>query len=156
MWPSTTSGAGVNTKKEYTTNDQDLYNLPFDAGTDEFAQATVVMPSDWDAGTVTAAFYWSKDGTGTGDVVWTCEGRSYGDNEAVDQAWGTAQSVTDSATATDDAVFISAATSAITLSGTPAAGELVQFRVSRDANAGGDTLAGDALLLGVMIAFTRT
>jgi hypothetical protein len=156
MWPSTTSGAGANTKKEYTTNDQDLYNLPFDPAADEFAQATVGMPSDWDGSTVTAQFVWSKDGTGTGDVIWTCQGRSYGDGEAIDQAWGTAQSVTDSATATDDAVFISAATSAITLSGTPAAGELVQFRVSRDGNDGGDTFAGDALLLGVTITYGRT
>lgn len=156
MWPSTTSGAAANAKKEYTTNDQDLYNLSFADGSDTFAQATVAMPSDWDAGTVTAAFYWSKDGTGTGDVVWGCQGRSYGDNEAIDQAWGTPQTVTDSATATDDAVFISSATGAITLSGTPAASELVQFRVFRDGDAGGDTFAAAALLLGVMITFTRT
>ena len=36
------------------------------------------------------------------------------------------------------------------------AGELVQFRVSRDPTSGSDTLAATARLLGVMIGYTRT
>jgi hypothetical protein len=156
MWPSSTAGAATNTKAEYGTNDVDMYVLAFDQTTQEFAQASVSMPSDWNAGTVTATFYWTKDGTSTDSVVWGCQGRSYGDGEAIDQAWGAAQEVTDAGIATDDAVTISAATSAITLAGTPAAGELVQFRIYRDPADGNDNFAGDALLLGVMIGFTRT
>jgi hypothetical protein len=41
------------------------------------------------------------------------------------------------------------------LAGTPAASELVQFRVSRDPTSGSDTLAQTARLLGVMITYTR-
>jgi len=154
-WPSTTSGA-EQSKKEYGTNDVDLYVLAFDKDNDEYAQWTVAMPSDWDGGTVTAEFYWTYDtGSAAEVVVWGIQGRSYGDDEAVDQAWGTAQTVSDAAIAAGD-VHVSAATSAVTLAGTPAAGELVQFRVFRDANSASDTLAGDALLLGVMITFTRS
>jgi len=61
--------------------------------------------------------------------------------------------VTDTLITAND-VHISAATAAITLAGTPAASEFVQFRVYRDTGAT-DTLAGDARLLGVRITFTR-
>jgi hypothetical protein len=50
-------------------------------------------------------------------------------------------------------MHISAATSAVTIGGTPAANRPIQFQVYRDADAGGDTLATDARLLGVEITF---
>jgi hypothetical protein len=156
MWPSTTSGAAANTKVEYTTNDQDLYHLDFDQTNQEFAQATVVMPSDWNGGTVTATFYWTATGTSTNSVVWECQGRSYGDLETIDQSWGTPQEIADAHSATANQVQITSATPAITLAGTPAAGELVQFRVARDPANGSDTLAADARLIGVLITYTRT
>jgi hypothetical protein len=49
----------------------------------------------------------------------------------------------------------SVATAAITLGGAPAANEKVNFRIYRNAPAAGDTLTVDALLLSVMIQFTR-
>jgi hypothetical protein len=70
----------------------------------------------------------------------------------VDQAWGTAQYVDDTFIANGD-VHITSATSAITLAGTPAASEMVQFRVYRDV--ANDDLAGDADLLAVRVTFTR-
>jgi len=154
MWPSTSNGCEEAAKLEYVTNDVDVYVLGFDKDADEFAQATVGMPSDWDGGTITATFFWTfATGSGAETVQWACQGRSYANDEALDQAWGTAQSVSDTAITAGD-VHKSAATSAITLGGTPAAGELVQFRVYRDISE--DNLAGDALLLGVMITFTRS
>jgi hypothetical protein len=157
MWPSTTNGAAANTKVDFGTNDQDLYVLDFaDGATKLLAQATIAMPSDWDGGTVTAAFYWTANSTSTNPVLWGCQGRSYGNFETVDQAWGSEQTVQDALNGTANQVAISAATAAITLAGTPAAGELVQFRVSRDPTSGSDTLAATARLLGVMIAYTRS
>ncbi len=157
MWPSTTNGAATNAKVDTGTNDVDVYVLDFaDGATKLFAQAMVAMPSDWDGGTVTAQFYWTKTGTSTNSVVWGCAGRSYGDAESLDQAFGSEQTVTDAGQSTADQVHISSATSAITLAGTPAGGELVAFRVSRDPTNGSDTLATTARLLGVMITYTRT
>jgi len=157
MWPSATNGAAANVKSETATNKQNVYLLDFaDGATKLFAEATVVMPSDWDGGTITATFYWLTNDTSTNGVVWGCAGRSYGDSETLDQAWGTEQTVTDNGTATANQVLKSSATGAITLSGTPAADEFVQFRVSRDPTNGSDTLAQTARLLGVSIAFTRT
>jgi len=156
MWPSLTAGSSTNTKTEQPTNDQNVFTLDFDPTTAENAEGNLGMPSDWDGGTVTATFYWMATGTSTNSVVWKCEGRSYGDSETLDQAWGTLQQVTDAHTATALQVLISAATPAITLGGTPAAGELVLFRVGRLPGDAGDDLAVDAMLLGVMIGYTRT
>jgi len=140
---------------EFGTNDVDLYLADFDAATDEFMQWTVVMPSDYDGGTVTAVFYWAANSASTEDVVWGLQGRSYGDSDAIDQAWGNAQTVQDANNAAND-VNISAATAAITLAGTPAASEVVQFRAYRDADAVADDLAADARLIAIRVTFTRS
>jgi hypothetical protein len=156
MWPSTTDGAAANAKVEYPTNDVDLYHLDFaDGATKLYAQATVVMPSDWDASTVTATFYWTANSTSTNSVLWGCAGRSYGNFETIDQAFGTEQTVQDALNGTANQVAISAATAAITLTGAGAS-ELVQFRVSRDPASGSDTLAATARLIGVMLTFGRS
>lgn len=149
--PRTTTGCGIDSR-ELSTNKINTDELLFDAGTDEFAQCMIVMPSNWNAGTITAKFHWTAS-TGSGDVIWGLSGRAYANDDALDQAQGTAQTVTDTLTATND-LDISSATSAITLGGTAAAGNPVIFEVYRDANAGGDTLAADARLLGVEISYT--
>ena len=149
--PRTTTGCGVDSR-ETSTNRQNFDELLFDAGTDEFAQALVVMPSNYNNGTITARFYWTAS-TGSGAVVWGIQGLAYSDDDALDTATGTAQTVTDTLLATND-MHISSATSAVTLAGTPAANRPVQFQIYRDADAGGDTLAADARLLGVEIIYT--
>lgn len=155
MWPSTTSGCALNSKTELSTNKVNLYTLDFDASTIEYAECSVVMPSDWNAGTVTAKFYWMHDSTTTNfKVAWAIQGRSYADTDALDQAMGTAIQTNDTG-GTTNALYISPQTAAITITGAGAS-ELVQFRVYRVATDGtNDTLAIDAKLLGVMINFTR-
>lgn len=154
MIPAITNGPAQN-KTEQTTNKQNVITLDYDPTTQEFAQATIAMPSDWDGGTVTAVFYWMATGTSTNSVVWACQGRSYGDSETFDQAFGTEQIIQDAHTATALQTLITSATPAITLAGTPAASELVQFQLKRNPADGGDNLAVDAMLLGVMIVFGR-
>lgn len=155
MWPSTTAGSAANTKSELSTNKVNLYTLDFDATTQEYAEAVLAMPSDWDAGTITAQFYWMHPATVTNfGVRWGIQGRSYADDDALDQAAGTAQEVTDTGGTTSD-LYISVATSAITITGATA-GELVRFRVYRDPANGADNMAVDAKLLGVMVNFGRT
>jgi hypothetical protein len=151
--PKSTAGCGVDSR-ETTTNDQNFDELLFDAGTDEFADALVVMPSNYNNSTVTARFYWtaSAAGDGTDDVVWGISGLAYANDDALDTATGTPQTVTDTLLATND-MHVSAATSAVTIGGTPAANKPIQFTVYRDANAGADTYGGDARLLGVEIIF---
>jgi hypothetical protein len=151
--PRTTTGVGVDST-ETTTNRQNFDQLLFDAATDEFAQALVVMPTNYNAGQVTGRFYWTAT-TGSGAVVWGLQGLAYSDDDALDTATGTAQTVTDTLLAAND-MMISGATSSITIGGTPGANKAVQFQIYRDADAGGDTLAVDARLLGVEISYTSS
>ncbi len=157
MWASTTSGATSQSKVESATNKQNLYLLDFVDASLTYAECQVVMPSDWNAGTITATFYWLANDTTTNAVNWGCQAYAYGDGVAVDQTWGTAQYVSDANASTANQVRISAATGAITVGGSPAASTLVQFRILRDgAGANGtDTVTANARLIGVMINYTR-
>jgi hypothetical protein len=146
--PKTTAGCGVNTS-ETTTNDQNYDTADFDTASSESADFMLVLPNNWSYSTVTARFYWTAD-SGSGTVTWTLKGIAYADDGALDQAGGTAQSVTDTLLAAGD-MHITSATSAITIAGTPAANKPVQFTVARDV---ADTLGVDARLLGVEIIYT--
>lgn len=113
------------------------------------------MPSNWNAGTVTAKIHWTAgNATGTPPaVVWAISGRAYSDASVIDSATGTAVSVTDTLSGANE-LAITPATSAVTLAGTPAAGQLVVFQLYRDASNVNDTLTADARLVGVEISYT--
>lgn len=149
--PRTTNGCGIDSR-ELTTNKVNTDELLFDPAAIEYAQAMVVLPNNWNAGTVTARFFWTAS-TGSGSVVWALRARSYADDDALDQAMGTAQSVTDTLLTTND-MHISAATSAITIGGTVANGNAIIFEAYRDATNASDTLGSDARFLGLQISYT--
>ncbi len=151
MIPSTTAGCAALTQVESTTNDVNIKVLDFDgAGTSkEYAEFGIQSPTYWDASTVTAQFIWYAT-AGSGTVNWELQGLALSDDDALDTAYGTLQEVTDTLLATGD-VHITAETSAITIAGTPVAGDWLQFKVARDpAN---DTNTSDARLMGIRIRF---
>ena len=151
MYPSNTAGCAAITKVESATNKVNIQVLDFDGAgaSKEFAEFGIQSPSYWDAGTVTAQFVWFAT-AGSGTVNWEIQGGSFADNDAIDAAYGTLQEVTDTLLATGD-VHTTAETSALTIAGTPTAGDWLMFRVARDpAN---DTNTSDARLLGVRIRF---
>ena len=152
-WPSTTAGAGEHPPREFGTNDVDLVVMSFDPVIQEHAQWSVLMPDDWDGGTIAAQFVWSA-ASGSGGVTWGLQGRTYGDGDAIDQSWGTAQEVADTLLLADD-LHVSAATAAITLAGTGSGACLAQFRAYRDPSDASDTIAVDALMIGVTISYTH-
>jgi len=155
-WPTVVSGCAITTVSGMATNLQSLYTLDFDTTVKELAEWTVAMPSDWDGGTVTATFYWAHGTAATNfGVCWGLRGRSYANDEALDQAMGTAQESVDTGGTAND-LYVTSGTVAITLGGTPAASELVQLRVYRDPLNANDNLAVDAKLIGVMINYVRT
>jgi hypothetical protein len=148
--PKTTAACGVDSR-ETSTNDQNFDELLFDSGSDEFADALVVMPSNYNNGTITARFYWTA-ASGSGGVAWGIQGRAFANDDALDTAAGTAQLVTDTLIAADD-MHVTSATSAVTIGGTPAANTPIQFTIYRDVSDAADDLAVDARLLGVEILF---
>ena len=149
--PTTTIGCGGPTRVEAGTNDVDYFALEFDTTTEERSFWNVQMPDNYDGGTVTAQFVWTNAGGGAAEtVVWGIKALSLNNDEAIDQAYGAEITVSDTWIAQGD-VHISDESSAITLAGTPAAGEYVIFNVGR--KTGSDTLTGDARLLAVRIKY---
>lgn len=148
MVPRVTNGPGVNSSQT-VTNTSNYDTLDFDAATSEGANFMFTFPNNWDGGTVTARFYWLAD-SGSGTVTWTLAGRSLSDNDPMDTAFGTAQSVTKTL-GTAGNIQITSATPAITIAGTPAVNTPVQFLVTRDI---ADTLAVDARLIGIQLNWT--
>jgi hypothetical protein len=151
-WPSITNGCTGPTQEELTTNKINLLTLDFASATQSYAEYTVFMPTTYTGGTITARFVWTSNSTSTNSVVWGIAARAYGDNVTLDQAFGTAIEVTDTNTSTANQVHISSSTTAVTLAGSPAANQMVQFRVYR-LGSGADNLAATANLIMTIITF---
>lgn len=153
MIARTTNGAASNSV-EMTTNKNMVKTLDFDASTQEFAQFDIRMPKSWNEGTVTFAPVWSHPSTTTNfGVVWGLDAVAISNDDALDVAFGTEQTSTDTGGTTND-LYEGPESSAITIAGTPQAGDLVQFRIHRNPSDGSDTLAVDARLHGVVIFYT--
>jgi hypothetical protein len=148
--PRTTTGCGVDSR-EQATNKVNTDELLFDTASEEFAQALVVMPNNYNNSTLTARFYWTA-ASGSGGVAWGVSGRAYGDDDALDAASGTRVVVTDTFITAND-VHVTSTTGAVTIAGTPAANKAINFQIVREVGNGSDTLGVDARLLGVEIIF---
>jgi hypothetical protein len=135
-----------------TTGRPDIRALGFDSSSDEHAQFTIAMPRLWNEGTITAQFYWTNAAATSGTVAWGLQGVSLSNDDAIDTAFGTAVVTSDTQTGTAKDVHVSSESSAITIGGSPTAGDLTCFQVYRDVSA--DNLAEDALLLGIKLFYT--
>ncbi len=157
MIPATTNGAAAGSL-ETSTNKILFDYFAFDTTTEEFVGFNLVMPNTWNLGTVKAKFFWAP-ATDSGEVGNTVEweigaiAMSNGDNYGT--AIGTAQVISDAVvTGESVSMHISGATPAITIGGTPALGDVIHFKVSR--NVGGtDDHGYDVWLFGVLIQFTK-
>ena len=153
MYGATTNGADAQ-QVETTATRPDMKVLDFDASTDEFAQFSVAFPKSWNEGTVTYQVYWTPASTNTGNCIFGLQGVSCGDSDTIDVAYGTAVTVTDAGIGTVEDQQVSAASSAVTIAGSPAVDQQTYFQLFRDANAGGDTFSADARVLGVKLFYT--
>jgi hypothetical protein len=154
MRPSATGGCASIATSATSANQPDIDSLDFDASTQEYAQFSVLMPKQWNEGTITAQFVWTHGSTTTNfGVVWNLQGVAIGNNEAIAAAYGTAQQVADTGGTTNNQYFTDE-TSAITIAGTPQAGDVVHFRVSRVTGDASDTMAVDAKLIGIKLFIT--
>lgn len=155
MVSRTTNGAASGTV-EMSTNKNMFKTLDFDTTTQEFAQFEVWFPKSWNLGTVTFQPIWSHASTTTNfGVVWALQGVARSDDDAGDVAFGTEQTSTDTGGTTND-IYLGPASSAITIGGTPAAGDSVQFQIKRNVSDGSDNLGIDARLHGIRLFFTTS
>lgn len=137
---------------EQTTNKNNHESLDFDTTTQEFVQFKWRMPKSWNLGTVTFIPIWTA-ASGSGGVVFGLAGVATSNNNALDVAFGTVQTSTDTLL-TANAEHEGPASAAITIGGTPAARDLVTFQINRTVADAGDTLAVDAKLLGIVLQMT--
>lgn len=153
MVSRTTNGAASGTA-EMSSNKNMFATLDFDTTTQEFAQFMWCMPSSWDEGTVTFIPVWSHPSTTTNfGVVFQLAGVAISNDDAGDVAFGTAQTSTDIGGTTND-IYKGPESSAITIAGSPAAGDYVMFQIARVPANGSDTLAVDARLHGIVLFIT--
>lgn len=160
MCPSVTNGAiGGALSFENTKRD----TMAFSNSTEQGAEFDVVMPEDWDEGTVRCKLLWTALDAAhidTGEIVaWKVGAISAPDTNAITSL---TVAPTNFVTVTDN---VSAAsllhrtntTDPLTMNGTRGAGNLVHFVVKRNVSAEtSNPLDTEALLLGVWIQYGRT
>lgn len=149
-----TNGA-VSGVLETTSDKVNFRTMDFDSDTIQYTSWQALLPADYDGGTVTYQVYWEHGAGGTDfAVIFTLQGVAFADGETLDLTFGTGVDVTDTG-GTASMLYVSPESTAVTLAGTPAAGELAVFRLSRKASDGGDTLSIPARVLGVKIKYGR-
>ena len=153
MFGPTTNPADA-AQVETTAGRPDLKVFDFDASTKQYTQFSVAMPKSWNEGTLTYQVYWSPSTTNTGNAIFGLQGVACADGDTIDVAYGTAIEVTDAGIGTVEDQQISSESSALTVAGSPAAGEQSYFQLYRDAADGSDTFTGECRVLGIKLFFT--
>lgn len=122
----------------------DFYTLDFDAATDEVAYLNVFLPPQYSGGQLKLELYWTAL-SGTGAVVWVCDMKCLAHDAVITAASRATQSVTSTLTAAND---LQRTEFTVTPNGA-AANTWLQILIRRDADNGSDTLAVDALVIGL-------
>lgn len=155
MWPGLSSGASGVVKYEMATYFEYFAAMSFVNGATSIAQATIpALPDDYNGGTMTAKYVWECSNASTNSVVWGIRGVAYGDNSTLNVDLSAGIEVTDA----NNGAYkrnVSAASAAITWAGTPAAGKSLHIFVYR-LGSGADNLAFPALLVGVILNYSRS
>ena len=151
MVSRTTNGAASGTT-ELATNDVMLATYDFDTTTEEGIGFWWTPPQEWDLGTVLFKAHWTA-ASGSGTAQFDLSGLTYADDDPIDAASGTAVGVLDTLITAND-MHISPVSTAVTIGGTPAAGQPVYFQVTR--NVATDTLGVDAKLIGISIQYLES
>ena len=126
-------------------------SFDFDSTISESVQYMGYLPK-WGAGTIKAKVAWTYVGTPGGtNVGWNITGRAYANDDTLDQAFGTLQTISMVKLSAND-MHITGATPAITLGGTPANGQPIVIKVSRDTTVS-TNLSSDARFLGLWLEY---
>jgi hypothetical protein len=113
------------------------------------------MPKSWNESTLTFIPVWSHPATTTNfGVAWALSAVAISNDDALDAAFGTSAGSTDTGGTTND-LYHGPESGALTVGGTPAAEDYVNFRIHRSVGDGGDTLAVDARLHGILLLYTN-
>jgi len=128
---------------------EDFDALAFDASTEESATFQFRLPEDYAGGTIKFSVDWDAVATASGTAVFGLSARAYADSDPLNAALGSEITVTDTLNAVEDQNK-SPNSAALTIAGTPVAGELCKFKIAVKTSG---TIAVDVLLLNVQIQY---
>lgn len=130
--------------------------IPFAQGVNTFATAKLVLPRNYNNGTITVVFYWTDDSILATNVVWGVSAAAFSDGGGLGLAYGTEVTVTDTASAVTNVQHQSPRTAAVTLNhvSTQADSDLIILKVQRRGADAGDTFLDEAQLLGISVEIT--
>ena len=151
MYPTKTGGCAAIAATETTAGRPDMYTLDFDGTTDENAQFSIAFPSYWNENTINFQVYWTTTATDTDSVDWELAAVSVVDSGTIDVVFGTAVSVTDNVISAAEDLYVSGVSADLTVA-SAAANAVTFFNIERDA--GSDSMAEDAKLIGIKIFYT--
>jgi len=143
---------------ELATNDVALPTFDFDDTTQEYAQCRLKVPADWDGNDITVKIEWTvattPSGTGTDAVKWNLQTLPLANDEQMDAAWSTADTVTDTANTTAGANKIyETAAFTVAAADVGTAGEMLFLRLSRHAGDAADEIVGDVKFISATFFF---
>lgn len=154
MYPRQTAGCATLAYFAGASDQPDMPYLAFSDGSTSYAEFGLDMPESWNEGTLTFAPVWSHGSTATNfGVTFKLQAVAISNDDTMAATFGTAQASSDTGGTTDD-LYIGPESSAITVGGSPAAGDRVQFRLSRVPSDGSDNLAVAARLHGIRLYMT--
>jgi len=159
MVATTTNGASFGSF-EYPTNDNMKDYFAFDASTEEFVYFSIPLDENWDRSTIKFKFHWAPaDGGGASEsetVEIEVSSTAISDNDPLDAAMGTPQVISDAVVAgTDGDLHVTDATPSLTVGGTPALDDSVEFLISRNVS-GTDNMVGDMWLFKAVMQYRIT
>jgi len=130
------------------------YRLNLDADGDEGRQWNFILHRQYESDPVLKVHYYMAGANTTDDIILACRiaAISDGDASVTAKVFDAANSAT--VTVPDDAGTEDVASITITNDDSMAAGDRVMLLLYRDADAGGDTAAGDCIVTGVELQFT--
>jgi len=147
--PPTTNYATLDTRNSHPV-------LDFDAGTNESAVFTAVMPRNYAGGGVTVYLHYAMTSATSGDIDWDVEFERIGDQQLdIDaDSFASAQSVDNTTVpgTSGNVDIVSVAFTDGAQMDSVAVGELFRLRITRDAAS--DTATGDAELVGIELKET--
>jgi len=143
---------------ELATNDVALPTFDFDDSTQEYVQCRLKVPADWDGNDITVKIEWTvattPSGTGTDAVKWNLQTLPLANDEQMDAAWSTADTVTDTANTTAGANKIyETAAFTVAAADVGTAGEMLFLRLSRHAGDAADEIVGDVKFISATFFF---
>lgn len=153
MTPLTTNGAS-SVQTELTAGNPEIVGLSFDGGSvAQSAQFGFPMPKSWDKGTVTFEVHWTSATTGTNAVYFAIAGVAISDGDAINASYGTAVTITDAAQSAANKKYKTDETAAMTFGGSPANGDMLYVKLTRDPTNVADTISEVVTVLGVTMFF---